>query len=100
MHFRRIICVLGDSNAFLDVLMINLCVLCIFMHKYRHFAHIYEYFAAPAAFPAPTYPSIRNSTKGGRRVAEGRPPTFVEAAGGHPIMDGYVESMKATDCIA
>ena len=34
--------------------------------------------AAPAASPAPTHPSIKESTKGGGRRR--RPPPFVEAA--------------------
>ena len=51
------------------------------MHKYCHFTHIYDYFAVPAASPAPTHPSIKESTKGGRPKAA-PPPSFMDGGVG------------------
>ena len=57
--------------------------LCIFLNKYRHLTHIYEYFVAPAAYPAPTHPSAEEAAFGrlhkGGRAAFGRPPPFVDS---------------------
>ena len=52
--------------------------------------------AASAASPAPTHPSIKESTKGGGRRR--RPPPFVEAArSAASFMDGCVAAVQVED---
>ena len=62
---------------------------------HAHVLHTFAYVsAASAASPAPTQPSMKESTKGGGRRR--RPPPFVEAArSAASFMDGFVEAKEA-----
>ena len=64
---------------------------------HAHVLHTFAYVsAASAASPAPTQPSMKESTKGGGRRR--RPPPFVEAArSAASFMDGCVAAVQVEE---